>query len=157
VVSPSFMRSPLSSGRGCLGSRRIISLITVPFTEPRSSTMYASPSRQMRACRRETFVCGSKRDRSTSGKIFESGSVRPTRLLSFCKLNEASSSVVPATISLAVGRATSRGLESLPPSGWRDPQCAQKVSSAAIRPPQNPQNTIATRRVSPPNSCAGRP
>jgi hypothetical protein len=49
VVSPILIRSPLSSGRGWRGSSRITSLITVPFTEPRSSTRNDSPSRQMRA------------------------------------------------------------------------------------------------------------
>ena len=58
----------------------------------------------MRACRRDTFVSGSNLERSISGKIFECGSVRPRRLLSFCKMKDASSSVVPVTTSFAVGR-----------------------------------------------------
>src|SRR5215213_5745096 len=139
VVSPTRSLSPLSSTRGCRGARRTESLITVPFTEPRSSTRNVSPSSQIRACRRETFVSGSNLERSISGKIFECGSVRPSRLLSFCKMNDASSSVVPVTTSFAVGLTVCSSALEPTPSGCRAPQCAQNTSSAAMRPPQKPQ------------------
>ena len=103
--------------RGWRGASLTESLITVPFTEPRSSTRKVSPSSQIRAWRRETLVSTSKRDKSISGKMFECGSARPTRLLSFFKMKEASSSVVPATTNLAVGRGARR-VALAPPRQW---------------------------------------
>ena len=123
VVSPTRNLSPLSSTRGCRGASRTESLITVPFTEPRSSTRNVSPSSQIRAWRRETFVSGSNRERSISGKIFECGSFRPSKLLSFYRMNDASSSVVPVTTSFAVGLAVcNNALDPTAASGCRAPQ-----------------------------------
>src|SRR5438132_11190915 len=56
VVSPSRMRSPLSSGRGSRGSTRLTSSTPVPFTEPKSPTRKASPSRRRRAWRHHTLL-----------------------------------------------------------------------------------------------------
>ena len=49
VVSPKRSLSPLSKTRGWRGASLMESLITVPLTEPRSSTRNVSPSRQILA------------------------------------------------------------------------------------------------------------
>ena len=49
VVSPRRSLSPLSKTRGWRGASLTESLITVPLTDPRSSTRNVSPSRQIRA------------------------------------------------------------------------------------------------------------
>jgi len=79
------IRSPLSRARGCRGleANHIIDY-GYPFTEPRFLNMNASPSRQMRACRREDF--GLRIEAAIDPlreKCSTAGSVRPTRLLSF--------------------------------------------------------------------------
>ena len=52
---------------------RFVASRIVPFDEPKSSTINLSPSRQMRAWRREIFVCGSNFENQLPGKYSTSG------------------------------------------------------------------------------------
>ena len=99
---------------------------------------------------RDTLVSGSNRDRSISGKIFECGSVRPRRLLSFCKMNEASSSVVPATTSFAVGRGVcSSALEPTAPEGLaRTAMGTKNIVSGDATPAKSAIDSLDLHRLS---------